>query len=590
MESASKKLAWSLATVGPWLCVVLLTLHYGVDVPLVDQWAMPPLLEKSYAGTLTLHDLFAQYAEHRLLFPRLITIGLARLSGWNVRWELVANLLLATLTGALLIVLLRRALAASGSRMPVWGPALFSLLTFSLCQWENWLWGGQIHFFLNVLCVGGGVLALWNTRRAGSFVCAILLGVIATFSLASGLIFWWIGLFVIAIDDWPVRLRWRRIAIWSAAELVVYAIYFYDFIPFAPAGERLNPILSPVIFSRYLLTFLGSPAVSFSGSAFPPRDSGVAALVGLASVLLFAVVLLRIWREGAPFRRSETPFVALGAYAFLAGASAAVGRGKFGTPQAMAPRYTTVSLLWWFGLCGCLLILMSIGGAVKNEHMASPKRQRAAAWLTLAIAALILTSSLVCIPIFSLRWRLLEPTRGAVLENGPDRLLARLHPNVQLVHNGIAILRVRRLSVFRDMPDRLHVRRVAVPLKTFAQILAAEEPVVGLSAGEKRSVRMRVTNPTNENWSALGDGTGMYSVRLSYHWLREDGTATVVDGKRTLLPADLGPNETVRLKACLAAPSTGGRFVLVWTLVQENVNWFDAAGTGALKVDVNVLP
>ncbi len=68
--------------------------RYAVPIPILDQWALLPLLEKSYQHPLTWGDFWAQHNEHRLVFPRLIMLLCARLSGWDLRWELAVNLLL----------------------------------------------------------------------------------------------------------------------------------------------------------------------------------------------------------------------------------------------------------------------------------------------------------------------------------------------------------------------------------------------------------------------------------------------------------------------------------------------------------------
>jgi len=60
------------------LCVVA---RYAVPVPYWDQWEFVPLLEKTYHGQLTFHDLWAQHNEHRILFPRIIMLALAHLTG-----------------------------------------------------------------------------------------------------------------------------------------------------------------------------------------------------------------------------------------------------------------------------------------------------------------------------------------------------------------------------------------------------------------------------------------------------------------------------------------------------------------------------
>src|SRR4051794_2788618 len=52
--------------------------HNAVDVPSWDQWELVGLLVKSSHGELRFADLHAQHNEHRVLFPRLLMLGLAR--------------------------------------------------------------------------------------------------------------------------------------------------------------------------------------------------------------------------------------------------------------------------------------------------------------------------------------------------------------------------------------------------------------------------------------------------------------------------------------------------------------------------------
>ena len=72
-----------------WLCV---TLH--VDVPFWDAWELVPRLDRLDSGTLTLRDVWGQHNEHRPMFPILLMLGLARVSGWNIGLEIAANVLL----------------------------------------------------------------------------------------------------------------------------------------------------------------------------------------------------------------------------------------------------------------------------------------------------------------------------------------------------------------------------------------------------------------------------------------------------------------------------------------------------------------
>ncbi|MCX5772431.1 MAG: hypothetical protein NTZ09_19450, partial [Candidatus Hydrogenedentes bacterium] len=75
--------------------LVLLLRLYHVDVPFLDEWEYLLILPKSYESTLTLADLFALHNEHRLLFPRLIMVALARLTHWNMIYETGAAVVFA---------------------------------------------------------------------------------------------------------------------------------------------------------------------------------------------------------------------------------------------------------------------------------------------------------------------------------------------------------------------------------------------------------------------------------------------------------------------------------------------------------------
>ena len=65
-------------------------------------------MAKAFRGGLTLADLFEPHNEHRIFFPRLLFILLARLTGWNVRAEMGLIVAAACLIAWTLQLLLRR--------------------------------------------------------------------------------------------------------------------------------------------------------------------------------------------------------------------------------------------------------------------------------------------------------------------------------------------------------------------------------------------------------------------------------------------------------------------------------------------------
>ncbi len=84
------------------------------------------------------------------------------------------------------------------------------------------------------------------------------------------------------------------------------------------------------------------------------------------------------------------------------------------------------------------------------------------------------------------------------------------------------------------------------------------------------AVEVVLTNTSETVWPAAGP----YPVRLTYHWLTEQGEMAVHDGLRTSLGNDLAPGDSAALKARVLAPASPGVYRLQWDLVQEDVSWF----------------
>ncbi len=107
-----------------------------------------------------------------------------------------------------------------------------------------------------------------------------------------------------------------------------------------------------------------------------------------------------------------------------------------------------------------------------------------------------------------------------------------------------------------------------------------------MAAGSIHDVPITVENAGGLTWPHAGAD----SVRLSYHWEKNDETGAHLDfeGRRSLLPSDVLPGAEVRLLGVVQAPDRPGRYRLRWDLVREHVTWFSERGnpTGDQIVDV----
>ncbi|MDO8506724.1 MAG: S8 family serine peptidase [Candidatus Limnocylindria bacterium] len=90
-----------------------------------------------------------------------------------------------------------------------------------------------------------------------------------------------------------------------------------------------------------------------------------------------------------------------------------------------------------------------------------------------------------------------------------------------------------------------------------------------------------LTNTGSRPWSA----SGTQQMRLSYHWLRADGTMVVWDGARApAFASDVQPGQSVTVGLPVVAPATLGAYTLRLDLVQEEVTWFSNDGVPSRDV------
>jgi subtilisin family serine protease len=82
--------------------------------------------------------------------------------------------------------------------------------------------------------------------------------------------------------------------------------------------------------------------------------------------------------------------------------------------------------------------------------------------------------------------------------------------------------------------------------------------------------------------------SGATPVRVSYHWLRSDGSVVVWDGARGILPADLAPGQSAVVTIPVLAPETLGQYLLRIDLVQEGVAWFSGQGVATRDFAIGV--
>ena len=109
-----------------------------------------------------------------------------------------------------------------------WSIPVLSIIIFSLSQGQNWLWGFQLMVPMNVLAVVAGFVLLQTPNNWAKYSAAILLGVIASYSFANGVSYWFIGLFILLVLTFDNRrLMISRVAIWLVAAGLTILLFTY---------------------------------------------------------------------------------------------------------------------------------------------------------------------------------------------------------------------------------------------------------------------------------------------------------------------------------------------------------------------------
>ena len=356
----------------PFAALIIMVCRYNVDVPHIDQWALVPLLEKSYGGTLAFSDLWAQHNEHRLIFPRIIMLCMAHLSDWNIFCEYAVSVVCAMALLVITVTCLRLAEKRTGATKSYWLIPVFSLLIFSPSQWQNWYLGWQFQIFLNLVAFIIGIHLLAKAPfKWPSFIAAILCGIISTFSFANGLVFWIIGALILIvfysdkeIDD--VTRKRNHVLIWGLISGIIIVAYLHNY-KTPPMNSALQYALThPLKYAAYICKYLGG-AIVYVRITTPLSRSWhnyAALLIGAVGLLSYVMVCRNLIVHHKLKLQSLAPIVAIALYALASAMLAGQGRlGHGGSGQALSPRYVTIANLFWISL----LILLHIQTSLKSN-------------------------------------------------------------------------------------------------------------------------------------------------------------------------------------------------------------------------------
>lgn len=323
---------------------------YGSPLPIYDQWDAEAahLFKPWLEGHLAWTDLFSPHNEHRILFARLLSLGLLHLNGqWDAQLEMTANALLCGIIG--LAVFAAAWPFFPRHRMPYVAAAIILWLALPYAQ-ENTLWGFQSSFyFLLILSLS----AIWGLGFHRAFTLPWWIGgisaLLACFSMASGFL---AAIVVLALTG----MRYFRQRAWTAdqtvtalvAALILAAAFFlHREFPLHAALKAVSPLAWANVFGRAL--------------AWPFCDYAAAALLMFAPLGWLGLFYVKPREadglENERRQRQMELLLAVGIWVILQAAAIAYGRGGDGTEE-IASRYMDILALGALANTGAVALLL----------------------------------------------------------------------------------------------------------------------------------------------------------------------------------------------------------------------------------------
>lgn len=269
-----------------------------------------------------LNQLFAVNNEHRMVTSRLLYAGSYWLTG-------TVNFIFVGIVGNLCLVGLCALLVATAGALArrVRMGVLLAFLMFQLQHYENLLWpGASIDHFQIVFLAAAAIVALARGTRRALFAAG-LFGLLATFTLAHGLMIWPVGALMLAADR-----RWRQLAVWLGfgAAAAVFFLQNFGVNPAHQIGDVSITGLGRKL--HYWLALLGAPLALGVSPLAPFLGLGLLALLGrrvargarsherialpLAAWVLAALLLISFGRADLTHGHVYSRYYVLGALAW----------------------------------------------------------------------------------------------------------------------------------------------------------------------------------------------------------------------------------------------------------------------------------
>ena len=374
----------------PLITTAILIYKYGYHFPYWDEILYLPLYDKLSQGTLSITDLFFLQNNHRPFFPRIITLGLAKITSWNEFSILYCSLIFVIAQFLILAYVIisnnekktdyMQSDHSKNDTIKFLNLCYMSLLLFSWSQMENWVWGLQLMmFFTNLLCILVLFVMLKYPMNVLTLLICAILTTSASYSFANGLLIWFISLPLLIYKIVKARKNYMLLLIWLLFAVAVISFYFTNY--HTPSISKTNADTGLMHKFLYFILYIGSP---LSGFLFTPPWHGnklpeigvISYLFGITGLFLWIFLLYKSKKiivdniHVCKFENDKQILIekritnsnadeyffwkSLSLFALFSGVLLAFGRSGMGLGQALSSRYITTGCLFWCSIMGLL--------------------------------------------------------------------------------------------------------------------------------------------------------------------------------------------------------------------------------------------
>jgi hypothetical protein len=298
-----------------------------------------------------------------------------------------------------------------------------------------------------MIAVVWGIVLLSRPRVSSwDLTGAVLLAVIASYSVEAGFLFWGIGFVLLGAGRLPYQQKKVFLMVWAACALSAAALFLIDYNPRQALSGIPGAFRDPLGCVKYYLDYLGAYLTVVY--AFIPGVAGLACFTGTT---------LYLARRSGIDRMTYLPFLSLGFFALASGLGIAGVRFAGDVmAEAVTVRYVRYSLYFW--LSNLVLAVMVWEDWKKESGLTKKNRLDRLGRSFLGVTAVVLVGLSLATVIVKMRPHsmVLRQARAELSRLENDDLLQFIYGNPEIIRQRIGLLKKYRLSLFRqtgELPD-----------------------------------------------------------------------------------------------------------------------------------------